>query len=101
MKYFQHLITSGYGLIILLIGCIIYTWHHEWQDVEHLGEDNRLIDRIISKINDVYIRLIEFSLLGETILDWDDEDLEHYHIQRIGDRQHAMPFQNNLSERAD
>lgn len=26
----------GYGLIVLLIGCVIYTWLHEWQEVEAL-----------------------------------------------------------------
>ena len=83
MKYIQKVITSGYLLITLLIGCIAYTWHREWQDVEQLEEDNRQIDKFRAEINDIHIRLIEFSLSGETILDWDDEDLEHYHLQRM------------------
>lgn len=83
MKYIQKVITSGYLLITLLIGCIAYTWHREWQDVEQLEEDNRQIDKFRAEINDIHIRLIEFSLSGETILDWDDEDLEYYHLQRM------------------
>ena len=31
----------------------------------------------------MHIKLIEFSLLGETILEWDDEELEHYHTKRM------------------
>ena len=27
--------------------------------------------------------MIEFSLLGETILEWDANDLENYHSQRM------------------
>lgn len=75
--------TWGYGFIVLLIGCVIYTWHQEWQAVEQLEEDNRQIDKFRAEINDVHIRLIEFSLSSETILDWDDEDLDHYHLQRM------------------
>ena len=83
MKQIQKIVASGYFLIILLIGCIVYTWHHEWQEIENLESDNRQIDELRKEINDVHIRLIEFSLLGETILEWDDEDLEHYHTRRM------------------
>ena len=73
----------GYVLIVLLIGSIAYTWHREWQEVKQLEEDNRQMDGFRTEINEVHIRLIEFSLAGETILDWDDEDLDHYYLQRM------------------
>lgn len=34
-------------------------------------------------VNNIYIQLTAFSLLGETVLEWDDEELGHYHIQRM------------------
>ena len=83
MRYIQKIVASGYLLITLLIGCIAYIWHSEWQEIENLESDNRQIDELRKEINDVHIRLIEFSLLGETILEWDDEDLEHYHTLRM------------------
>lgn len=83
MKYLQRVITSGYLLITLLIGCIAYTWHHEWQEVEALEVDNQQIDEFRKEVNHIHIRLIEFSLLGETVLDWDETDLKNYHAQRI------------------
>ena len=83
MKQIQKIVASGYFLITLLIGGIVYTWNHEWQEIETLESDNRQIDELRKEINDVHIRLIEFSLLGETILEWDDEDLEHYHTRRM------------------
>ncbi|WP_294630628.1 ATP-binding protein [uncultured Bacteroides sp.] len=83
MKQIQKIVASGYFLITLLIGGIVYTWNHEWQEIENLESDNRQIDELRKEINDVHIRLIEFSLLGETILEWDDEDLEHYHTRRM------------------
>ena len=83
MKYIQKIIASGYLLIALLIGCIAYIWHHEWQEVEALEVGNQRIDEFRKEVNRIHIRLIEFSLLGETVLDWDETDLENYHAQRI------------------
>ena len=83
MIYIRKIIASGYLLITLLIGCIAYTWYNEWQEVEALEFSNRQIDEYRKEINNIHIRLIEFSLLGETILEWDDEDLKHYHSQSM------------------
>ena len=83
MRYIQKIIASGYLLITLLIGCIAYIWHSEWHDIEKLESDNRQIDELRKDINNIQIQLIEFSLLGETVLEWDNDDLEHYHIQRM------------------
>lgn len=81
MKYIQKLIAFGYLLIALLIGCIAYTWFYEWRIIEILEADNRQINKLKKDVNNIHMQLIEFSLLGETILEWDDEDLEHYHVQ--------------------
>ena len=83
MKYLQKIIASGYLLIALLISCIAYIWHHEWQEVEALEVGNQRIDEFRKEVNRIHIRLIEFSLLGETVLDWNETDLENYHAQRI------------------
>ena len=83
MKYIQKIVASGYLLVTLLIGCIAYIWHNEWQEIEALESDNRQIDDFRKDINNIHIQLIDFSLLGETILEWDNEDLEHYQAQRM------------------
>lgn len=83
MKYIQKIVAYGYLLITLLIGCLIYIWHNEWQEVEALDSNNRQIDEFRKDINNIHIQLIEFSLLGETILEWDDDDLKHYHTRRM------------------
>lgn len=81
--YIRKTIISDYTLIALLIGCIAYTWYREWQEVEALEVGNQRIDEFRQEVNRIHIHLIEFSLLGETVLDWDETDLENYHIQRI------------------
>ncbi len=88
------LISVGYMLICLLSGGIMYLWFYEWQAIEKLETSNRRIDRFRTEVNDIHIRLIEFSLFGETILDWNDEDLEHYHIQRMAIDSMLCRFKN-------
>ena len=83
MKHIHKIVTFGFLLITLLVGCIAYTWHHEWQEVEALEVGNQRIDEFRKEVNHIHIRLIEFSLLGETVLEWNETDLENYHIQRI------------------
>ena len=83
MKYIKEIVAFGYLLIALLIVGISYTWHHEWQEVEALEVGNRRIDEFRKEVNHIHIRLIEFSLMGETVLEWDETDLEDYHTKRI------------------
>ena len=77
------MISVGYMLICLLSGGIMYLWFYEWQAIEKLEISNRRIDRFRAEVNDIHIRLIGFSLMGETVLDWDEADLENYRTQRI------------------
>ena len=81
--YIRKTIISDYTLIALLIGCIAYTWYREWQEVKALEIGNQRIDKFRKEVNRIHIRLIEFSLMGETILDWNETDLDNYHAQRI------------------
>lgn len=83
MRYIQKIVASGYLLISLLICCITYVWHSEWQDIEKLEYDNRQIDELRKDINNIQIQLIEFSLFGETVLEWNNDDLKHYHTRRM------------------
>ena len=80
---FYKAIRLGYILISILIGCMAYNSLYEWQEIEALELGNKKIDELRKDINNIQIQLIEFSLLGETVLEWDNDDLEHYHIQRM------------------
>ena len=83
MNYAKKIILSGYLLIVLLIVVLAYIWHYEWQKIATLEANNQQIDGFRKEVNRIHIRLIEFSLLGETVLDWDETDLDNYHTQRI------------------
>jgi len=83
MEFVRKAIILSHTLIILMVVGIAYTWHHEWLEVEALEAGNQQIDEFRKEVNRVHIHLIEFSLLGETILEWDETDLEDYHAKRI------------------
>ena len=83
MEFVRKAITLSHTFIILIVVGIAFTCHNEWQEVEALEVGNRHIDEFRKEVNRIHIRLIEFSLLGETVLDWDETDLENYHAQRI------------------
>ena len=80
---FYKAIQLGYILISILIGCMAYNSLYEWQEIEALELGNKKIDELRKEINNINIQMIKFSLLGETILEWNDKDIEHYHARRM------------------
>lgn len=82
-RHIRTLLAAGYLLIALLVGGIVYTWLGEWRDMERLEAENREISLSRKEIHDVYVRLTELSLLGESVLEWDDEDVAEYCRQRM------------------
>ena len=83
IKHWKSVIITGYIIIALLNFTVIYIWCSEWNKLEKIEFKNRQIDEFRKDINNIHIQLIEFSLLSETILDWNDKDVEHYHAQRM------------------
>lgn len=80
---YRKSIGLGYIIIFILIGLIGYNWYNEWDEVEKLELQNQQIDKFRKEINNIHIQLIEFSLLSETVLEWDDKDLKHCHARRL------------------
>ena len=79
----RKLISCGYILIFILIGMIIYCYQYEWKKLEVLEKKNRTTDELRRHVNEFNFRLTGFSLLGETILEWEDQDIANYHLQRM------------------
>ena len=83
MKSIKNLISLGYLLMALLVIGIMYIWRKEWCDLEKLEVQNRHIDTFRQESHEIFVLLIELSLSGETVLEWEYADLEHYHYQRM------------------
>ena len=99
---FYKAIRLGYILISILIGCMAYNSLYEWQEIEALELGNKKIDELRKEINNINIQMIKFSLLGETILEWNDKDIEHYHARRMAMDSMLCLFKSSYrSERID
>ncbi len=79
----HNIIAFGYILMALFICGIAYIWHLEWLGIETLESYSLQIDILRKEVNDIHIQLIEFSLSGETVSDWNDNDLAQYHARRL------------------
>ena len=82
METIRKSIAIGYSFVIILIGCIGYVWYKEWLDIETLETENRQINALRMEIHNVYMRVLELSLLGETVLEWEKSDVEEYRNKR-------------------
>ena len=83
MKSIKNLISLGYLLMALLVIGIMYILYNEWCDLEKLEVQNRHIDTFRQESHEIFVLLIELSLSGETVLEWEYTDLEYYHYQRM------------------
>lgn len=81
-RFLRPFIAAGYLLMSLLAVGIVYLWFYEWQELEALEAENRRINGFRREVYHVYGEMTELSLLGESVLEWENKDLELYHVRR-------------------
>ena len=82
-SFLRSLIAAGYLLMSLLVSGIMYLWYYEWTEIETLETENQQINSFRQEVHHAYAQITGLSLLGESVLKWEDEDLEHYHVRRM------------------
>ena len=82
-RFIRTLIAAGYLLMCLLAVGIMYLWFYEWKEIEALETENRRINSFRQEVHHVYGQIAGFTLLGESVLEWEDEDLKYYHVRRM------------------
>ena len=82
-RFLRTLIAAGYLLMCLLAVGIMYLWFYEWQKIEKLEAENQRINAFRQEVHLVYGEMTGLFLLGEGVLEWKNEDMEHYHARRI------------------
>ena len=82
-RFLRTLIAAGYLLMCLLAVGIMYLWFYEWQKIEKLEAENQRINAFRQEVHLVYGEMTGLFLLGESVLEWKNEDMEHYHARRI------------------
>lgn len=79
----QKVLAFGYMLIFIMIGTIIRIYYYEWEKLDTLEAENLWINAFRQEVHHTYARTIELSLMGETVLEWEDEDVQAYHWKRL------------------
>lgn len=82
-RFLQTLITTGYLLMCLLTVSIMYLWFHEWRELEKLETENWRVNAFRQEVHHIYGEMAGLSLLGECVLEWENDELEYYHIQHM------------------
>ena len=83
---FLHLrtkIAAGYVLILFVIFGIVYIWLNEQHRRQELEITSQKIRCLRKDIHEVYVKMVDLSLIGETVLDWNEEDMAAYHKKRL------------------
>ncbi len=83
MNALRTKVALGYALIALLMGGIILIWLGEWRDVELQEKEYRQINHLREEVHNIHMQMIDLSLLGETVLEWDSTDVDLYHAKRL------------------
>ena len=73
----------GYAVIAILIGgiALLYLW--EWKEMERLEQETGTINRLRQKVHDSYALMLDLTLYGETILEWEASDTIIYKGKRM------------------
>lgn len=73
----------GYAVIAILIGAIALLYLWEWKEMERLEQETGTINRLRQKVHDSYDLMLDLTLFGETILEWEAPDTIIYKVKRM------------------
>lgn len=82
-KKLRSLIAIGYCLVIALTCIIVYIYQHEQNQFNKLEKESNYLHIMQQKIHDAYASLLELTMFGETILEWDKGDTATYRNMRM------------------
>lgn len=95
-------LAIGYTVIVALIGGIVYTYLHEWRQMNKLESGVKQIHELRRNIRDAYAHMLDLTMFGETILEWKDADTATYRAKRLEVDSILCRFKNYYSgERID
>ncbi len=83
MRLYRILLASGYLSIFLMALLVAYTCHNEQHTLKLQEEGNQRINELRQGINRLNMQITGLSLQGETVAEWDEDDMAQYHRQRL------------------
>lgn len=98
----QRKLALGYTIIVALIGGIVYTYLHEWRQMNRLEREVKEIHRLRQNVHEAYVHMLDLTMFGETILEWEEADTALYRAKRMEVDSILCEFKNFYSgERID
>lgn len=98
----QRKLALGYIIIVALIGGIVYTYLHEWRQMNRLEREVKEIHRLRQNVHEAYVHMLDLTMFGETILEWEEADTALYRAKRMKVDSILCEFKNYYSgERID
>lgn len=79
----QRKLALGYTIIVALIGGIVYTYLHEWRQMVLLEREVKEIHRLRQSVHEAYVHMLDLTMFGETILEWERADTTLYRAKRL------------------
>jgi two-component system sensor histidine kinase EvgS len=76
-------LASGYLSIFLMALLVAYTCHNEQRTLKLQEEGNQRINELRQDINRLNMQIAGLSFQGETVAEWDEDDMAQYHMQRL------------------
>ena len=62
----ERKIAIGYTIIVALIGGIVYTYLHEWRQMNRLEREVKEIHRLRQSVHEAYVHMLDLTMFGET-----------------------------------
>ena len=98
----RRYIAIGYCIIVALIGSIAYFYQQEWNQMEALEDETRRIHTLRENVHRAYAEMLDLTMFGETILEWEEGDTAVYRRKRMKVDSLLCDFKNYYSgERLD
>ena len=79
----QRKLAIGYAVIVALIGGIVYTYLHEWRQMVLLEREVKEIHELRQSVHKAYVHMLDLTMFGETILEWEKADTAVYRAKRL------------------
>ena len=76
-------IAAGYASLLITLGLVSYVIRQGNRSMDASQEDTRKIEEVRSAIHSFHYKLTELTLLGENVMEWDEDDYEQYHTKRM------------------
>lgn len=75
-------VGCGVRILFVIFG-IVYIGLNEQNRQQELEATTYKIRSLRKDVHEVYMKVVDLSMIGETVLDWNEEDMAAYHEKRL------------------